>query len=135
MSPAEIIDIAKEYLKQQPDVSAAYIFGSVAKGSMRARSDVDVAVFFSTKVGDKLARFDRRLELEMALQDRIHRPVQIVDFEAASPVLKHEIMKSGVLVVDNDPTYRVAQEVSALRKYLDFKPTYDSCVSAALRRL
>lgn len=135
MLPLGIIDVVAEYLGEQPDVAAAYVFGSAAKGTMRADSDVDVGVLFGRGAGNKVTRFERRLELEMALQDRVHRPVQIIDFRAASLIMQYEIMKSGKRVVDRDPAYRVHRETRALGEYLDFKPTYDFCINAALGRL
>ncbi|WP_445324129.1 nucleotidyltransferase domain-containing protein [Pseudomonas sp. CBC3] len=32
-------------LRQHPDIKLAYVFGSVAKGTVRSKSDVDVAVY------------------------------------------------------------------------------------------
>jgi len=59
---AELADSATaltEYLAAQPDVIAAYLFGSQATGRARAGSDVDVAVLLDEE--DSVARFERRL--------------------------------------------------------------------------
>ncbi len=135
MNPEEIISAITEYLAIQPDVAAAYVFGSVAKGHMSMRSDVDVAVFFAAETGDKSARFNRRLELEMALEELVHKTVQVVDFETAPLMLRHQIRKYGKLIVDNDPKRRVAQETAAIGQYLDMRPVYEFCTAARLGRL
>jgi len=97
MTPEEITKIVREHLEIQPDTAAAYLFGSVVQGRMTERSDVDVAVIFTAGVGDKLARFDRRLELEVSLGELAHKTVQVVDFEAASISLRYQIRKQGQL--------------------------------------
>jgi predicted nucleotidyltransferase len=135
MFQEEIVSIVAEYLIRQPGVTAAYVFGSVARDNMHACSDVDIAVLFSPGTGEKPALFDRRLQMEMDLGDLIGRPVQVVDYDAASLALRHQIRKYGRLIVDKDPKYRMAKEVSTLRQYLDMLPTYNYCIGAALRRL
>lgn len=135
MTPEEIIVTIKEYLATQPEVAAAYIFGSVARGRMWAQSDVDVAVIFAPEAGDKPARFDRRLELEMALADLVHKKVQVVDFETAPVPLRYQIRKYGRVVVDKDPPRRVRLEAAAIGEYLDFQPIRQFCTSAKLGRL
>lgn len=135
MSREEIISIVADHLAGQPDVAAAYIFGSAARDEMNACSDVDVAVIFTAGAGEKPARFERRLQMEMDLGDLMGRAVQIVDYDAASPALRHQIRKCGRLVVDRDPGRRMAKEVSSLSQYLDMLPVYNFCMDAALRRL
>lgn len=135
MLPAQIMETVTDYLKRQPEIAAAYVIGSVARDTMQSHSDVDISVLFSPHAGDLAARFERRLELEMALQDRLRRRVQVVDFDAASIVFRYQIMKTGKRIIDGDPAYRVKREAAALGEYLDFKPTYDYCLNAALRRI
>jgi len=135
VTPEQIISTTREYLAQQPDVAAAYVFGSVARGRMWAQSDVDVAVIFTPEAGDKLARFDRRLELEMALGDLVHKTVQLVDFETAPVLLRYQIRKYGKVIVDKDPPRRVVLEAAAIGEYLDFQPVRQFCTAAKLKRL
>jgi len=135
MTPEEIIGTIREYLETLPDVAAAFLFGSVVQGRMTARSDVDLAVIFTAGAGDKLARFDRRLELEIALGELVHKTVQVVDFEAASISLRYQIRKHGQLIVDSDPRRRVMLEAAAIGQYLEMSPVYEFCASARLGRL
>ncbi|WP_169719341.1 type VII toxin-antitoxin system MntA family adenylyltransferase antitoxin [Desulfovirgula thermocuniculi] len=113
--------IAAKYLEEQPDVLAAYLFGSLARGRGRAGSDVDIAVLFAPSLSEKTARFERRLEMELALEERLGLPAQVVDLEAASPELQHQVRLHGRLLVDKDRNRRVAFEVRARRNYLDME--------------
>ncbi|MBS3982531.1 MAG: nucleotidyltransferase domain-containing protein [Dethiobacter sp.] len=135
MTPDEITRVVREYLEKQPDTAAAYLFGSVVQGRMTERSDVDLAVIFTAGAGDKPARFDRRLELEIALGELVHKTVQVVDFEAASISLRYQIRKHGQLIVDRDPKRRVMLEAAAIGQYLEMSPMYEFCASARLGRL
>ncbi|MBE3585692.1 MAG: nucleotidyltransferase domain-containing protein [Thermoanaerobacter sp.] len=62
-----IISTITSYMEQQADVLAAYLFGSMARGRGKQDSDVDIAVLFTPSMEDKFARFNRRLEMEIAL--------------------------------------------------------------------
>ncbi|MDI6908126.1 MAG: nucleotidyltransferase domain-containing protein [Thermoanaerobacterales bacterium] len=135
LSEDEIMRLVGEYLARQDDVTAAYVYGSVASGRMRAGSDVDVAVLFSADQRDGAARLERCLELEIALQDLVRRPVQVVDITSASLFLQHQVRKTGQRVVDKDPSRRAAQEAASRERYLDMLPLYNHRINLTLRRL
>ncbi|MEW6771741.1 MAG: nucleotidyltransferase domain-containing protein [Bacillota bacterium] len=135
MEAEKIITTVKEYLSAQPDVAAAYVFGSAARGGLRAASDADIAVLFSPGVTAKTARFERRLEIAIALEELLKRPVEVTDLEAAPPFLQHQIRKYGKLVVDKDPQRRKACEVASRRLYLDMLPYLRYRRERALERL
>ena len=63
-----------DYLARQPDVAAAYLFGSYARGQATSYSDIDIAVLFRLLEENSFARFERRLDLEIALQETVGRP-------------------------------------------------------------
>lgn len=112
------MDVLREYLSAQPDIIAAYLFGSRARGEARAGSDTDVAVIFRAGM-DPVDRFERRLELAASLRAVTGGPVDVVDVEAAGAVLVHQVLKYGRLLLDRDPARRVRVEVAARRQYMD----------------
>lgn len=118
--PPPILAIAR-YLEQCEDVAAAYLFGSQAKGTGREKSDIDVAVLFYNQK-DKLSRFDRRVEMIIDLERAVGRKVDIVDMEEAPLMLRHQILKNGILLVNKKPTYRVSFEVKSRRAFFDLRP-------------
>ncbi|WP_334111263.1 type VII toxin-antitoxin system MntA family adenylyltransferase antitoxin [Thermodesulfitimonas autotrophica] len=135
MEAKKILATIKEYLLMQPDIAAAYVFGSAAQNRLRPASDVDIAVLFSSGTAAKTARFERRLELAAALEELLKRPVEVVDLEAAPPFLQHQIRKYGKLIVDKDPQRRKACEVASRRLYLDMLPYLRYRRERALERL
>ncbi|MDA8225008.1 MAG: nucleotidyltransferase domain-containing protein [Betaproteobacteria bacterium] len=77
-----------------PDVELAFVYGSVAKGTAQAHSDLDVAVQ-ATQVMD--AR--RMLALMDDLAAATERPVDLVDLRRVGEPLLGEILRHGAGVV------------------------------------
>src|SRR5262245_5453800 len=96
------------------DVRCAYVFGSVARGRARPRSDVDVAVLFE---GASTARALDHLTED--LEDAAGRAVDLVDLATASPLLAHQIVKTGSCLVCRDRAERSAFETRTILRYLD----------------
>lgn len=69
------------------------IFGSVAQGTSKKRSDIDVLVEFSQPIG--LFKF---IELEDNLSKILRRRVDLVSKEALKPILKEAILKEVTYV-------------------------------------
>ena len=113
-----------EYLASQPDVVAAYIFGSVAQGRARPQSDVDIAVLLSADL-DEETRFDRRLRLGWEVERLIGHQTDLVVLNDAPPLLQHQVLKHGRLIFERDRAARVEFEVRAGQIYADLKPMYD----------
>lgn len=69
------------------------IFGSIAQGTAKKGSDIDVIVEFSQPIG-----FFKFIELEENLSKLFKRPVDLVSKEALKPILKDAILKEVVYV-------------------------------------
>jgi predicted nucleotidyltransferase len=135
LPPEEIINAVSHYLARQPDIAAAYIFGSLARGRFRAGSDIDIAILYNRDDVDKLARFERRLDLEIALEEIIHRPVQVIDLEQAGLQLQYQVRKYGKVIVEKDKKLRVNFEVNTRRLYFDMQQFYRLRNASVLERL
>jgi len=115
--------LAKNLKKQK--VVFAYLFGSQAKGTAGRLSDTDVAVYFDDRIPrDK--HFDARLEVLGALMDVLKTDdIDVAVLNDAPPLLAHRILKEGVLIFSDNDKVRLAYEVRAVLKYLDWKPYLD----------
>ncbi len=95
-----IIDEAvRRTLERFPEVAAAYLFGSHAGERHRPSSDVDVAIIFAEAVAA-----ERRFEVRCILSEQIARAVgvataDVVDLEAAPPLLAHDYLTVGHHIV------------------------------------
>ena len=116
------VDVAAltEYFAAQPDVIAAYLFGSRATGQARAESDVDVAVLLSEE--DNVTRFERRLQLMAEVSEICGREADVVVLNDAPPILQNQVLKHGRLLCERDRRARVEFEVQAGQVYADLKP-------------
>jgi len=135
MNPELNLSDLINYLATQPDVAAGYLFGSYARGRATGRSDVDIAVLFHRPEKDGFARFERRLELEIALEEIVKRPVQVIDLETAPLLLQRQVRKHGRLILEKDRRRRVNFEVCSRRAYFDLQRVYRLRNAAILKAL
>jgi len=107
-------------LGQQPSVLFAYLFGSKAKGNANKRSDWDIAVYFEgpKKKGEDWPAFN----LEAVLSRAVKGEVQVMSLnDNLPPLLGFEIVKDGIILIDQDPDFRLDFENRMLRRYHDWQ--------------
>ncbi len=75
-------------------VIKAGIFGSVARGEAKKKSDIDVLVKF--RKGKSLLDLVR---LERELSEKLGRKVDVVTYNSISPYLKEQILKEEVRIL------------------------------------
>jgi predicted nucleotidyltransferase len=101
-------------LSGRPGVRLAYLFGSATAGHLRAGSDVDVAIRFAARPS-----LDELAELGTDLERIAGRRVDLIDVDAAPPLLQREIVLEGRLLWAVSDDERVAFETRALARYMD----------------
>lgn len=121
LKPHEIEDRLRRALETAPaNVVAAYLFGSVARGTPRASSDVDVAILFAH---DPPATLDSPVfEIAGDLEQGIGIPTQVVALNAAPPDLVHRVLRDGKILLDRDRSARIRFEVRARNEFFDMQP-------------
>lgn len=89
------VDAIKDYFATQP-VDKAWLFGSYARGEETADSDVDIMIRFlpENKIGMKFIRIINELE------DRLERPVDLVEEKTLLPWLKPFVEKDKILIYE-----------------------------------
>ncbi|MFQ5680208.1 MAG: nucleotidyltransferase domain-containing protein [Gemmatimonadota bacterium] len=118
-----LIEAIEEALSVQPEIAAAYLYGSAARGRTTALSDVDVAVLFRATthgpedrravLGELLGRIGRRFPGE---------EFDVRDAEALPLAVVGRVLTEGIRVLDADPSRRVAFEVRTRMRFFDFLP-------------
>jgi predicted nucleotidyltransferase len=112
-------------LANHPSVAAAYLFGSVARGTAGPSSDVDVAVLYKETPRSELGSPPMRLEA--ALEKVLHRPVQAVCLNTAPPDLGIRVLRHGTLLLERDRSARIRFEVKLRNEYWDLEPILRRC--------
>jgi predicted nucleotidyltransferase len=105
-------DLGGAVAETLPDVMAVYLFGSFAADAANASSDIDLAVLASAPiVVEQLAR-SREL-----LSERLRRDVDLLDLGRASTVMRAQVVSTGRLLLDADPSFREQFEATAYSAY------------------
>jgi predicted nucleotidyltransferase len=107
-----------------PEVVAVYLYGSRARGTARAGSDVDLALLLRRRPPSTLHGVERGAEA--TLERELRLPVQAVVLNGAPPDLAHRVLRDGILLLDRDRAARLRFEVQSRNEYFDLE---------ALRRL
>jgi predicted nucleotidyltransferase len=108
------------FAREHHGVVAAYLYGSVARGTSRSGSDVDIAVLYAGDPPVSLAGLPLGLEAE--LERLLGVPVQVVVLNRAPVDLIHRVLRDGALLVDRDPSARIRFEVKARNEFFDLQP-------------
>ncbi len=108
-----VIGELRRALRTEPNVESAVLFGSTARGEDTAASDIDVLVWF------RAPSVRARRQLRERLQQRLDRPVQVIEFSGAgrdSPLLK-AVLRDGRVLVDRTGNWpKLRSESEAVRR-------------------
>jgi uncharacterized protein len=118
----QVVPVVRAALQHEPTIAAAWLFGSVARGTAHDHSDVDLAVL---RTGPGPRTFDDpAFELGERIGRVLGREVQVVELDTASDDLIHRVLRDGVLLVERDRSRRVAFEVATRSRYFDMVPIW-----------
>lgn len=130
MDAAHIYGRLREYFEAHSrGVICVYLFGSVARGTARPSSDVDVGVLLECDPPPTLA--GSAVALAGELEGVLGRRVDVVFLNCAPVDLVHRVLRDGVLIFDPRPSERIRFEVRARNTYFDLKPILDRYRRAA----
>jgi predicted nucleotidyltransferase len=105
---------------EREGIAAAYLFGSVARGTAGPKSDVDVGILYSEEPPHTLEGLG--LEIEGELEKLFRVPVQVVVLNHASVDLLIRVLRDGKLLVDRDRSTRIRFEVKTRFEFWDLEP-------------
>ena len=116
-------------LADEPGVAFALVFGSSARGTGHAGSDVDIALGFGhggppppAEIGAIVAR----------LEEAAGKSVDVVVLEDAPPGLAYRVFRDGVSVLARDRAALVERKARAILEYLDYRPVEQALTRAVL---
>lgn len=131
------VDVAglAKFFAQQPDVVVAYLFGSVAKGTARAQSDVDVAVLLDERLEpSRMAK--RYLEILGRIPSTLAtHEIDVRSLNEATPVFLAQVVGLGKLIYARSKKEQIEFEVRAMTAYLDTKPLREFFKRALFREI
>ena len=124
-------------LRAGPTIRLAWLFGSRARGAARRDSDVDVAVLVGdARTAGRGAAKDTMFRVIGALGRFVRSDlVDLVLLDRAPPLLRHRVIRDGVLLYACSDAERARFVRRTLREYLDLEPRLREQNRLRLRRL
>ena len=132
---ARLREVIPSVLTRYP-VDAAYVYGSVARGTVMPFSDLDIALLLSPPLPPPY----ERLKLELTLQGDIEDacgfyPVDVRAINQAPLMVQGQIIQQGVLLYERDRARRILFEVATRKRYFDFAPVARRLQEVFLKRV
>lgn len=115
LSKEEIIERLTQLFSQRDEIVLGYLFGSIAEGKTHKFSDVDVAVYYKTS--PSLKRYLQLINDVCGILET--DDVDVVNMNSASPLIVHDILSFGELLVCRNDDFYVNLRIKTLRQYDD----------------
>lgn len=105
-------------LARQPGLRQAILFGSVAAGTARPGSDLDIALDFGARIGA-----EQKLGLIVSLAELSGRPVDVVDLRAVGEPLLGQILSAGRRILGSDADFGdlIARHLTEVEDFLPLR--------------
>ncbi|MFQ5639641.1 MAG: nucleotidyltransferase domain-containing protein [bacterium] len=120
----EIKKTLRAFFRKQDEVLVAYLFGSVAEDKQNKLSDLDVAILVDSNKLKRLEKqqFGYQVSVMTDLMSLLKtNDIDLVILNYATPLLSHEVIKSGEIVFCRDEDDRAEFEIRTQHRYLDTK--------------
>jgi len=109
--------ISSYLMDKHGEIVAVYLFGSF--NAAEPFSDIDLAVLVDSPLDDPLF-FEINLEIE--LEKIVKYPVDVRILNKAPLSFCGEVIRSGTVIVDQNPNLRADFQGKILKQYFDFTP-------------
>ena len=127
-SNLKLLKSLKTFFKGRHKILLAFLFGSFASNCSRPSSDVDIGILFET-VPDIYVINGLTEELSSILP----READLVVLNHASPVLKMQILKNGILIYSSNKKYFHQFFADTVNQYDDLKRIRKNCEENILK--
>lgn len=118
--PETLSEVSRS-LQARPEVMAAYLFGSHARGTANAMSDIDIGVLVEESLQPEHPYgYDALLLSE--LMEVAGDKIDLVVLNTAPTVLKFRVVRDGRLLFEKDKRLTTTFAARTLAEYFDFEP-------------
>ena len=124
MLPGISIEKFEAIFKDYPYIASAYLFGSQVSGKVTLDSDVDIAILLKNDAprGKELLHEEDYLAYRLARMLG-SKEVDLIDLNRKGTVFQHNVLRTGFLIYDADPAFRIRFETEVIIRFCDFEPT------------
>jgi hypothetical protein len=117
MTSMSALDRITRLLDETPMVRLAVVFGSAARRTENPGSDIDLGVSWVNGSGQSAS------DLVVALERAAGRRVDLVTLDDAPPLLRFEIARDGIVLVEREPHAWADFRARAMIDWWDWAPT------------
>jgi predicted nucleotidyltransferase len=125
----DLLDRLRERAASLPELKLAVLFGSTARGQARKGSDVDLGLLVAPDTRET------RLKVLIELERAAGREVDPVFLNEAPPLLRFEISRDGVVLLEREEGLWIGFRARAMADWWDWAPYAKRIEEAAIRRL
>lgn len=116
MAAMSAVDTLTRVLQTMPSVRLAVLFGSAARRTAGPANDLDVGILLDRGAEHSSA-------LAVALERAVGGPVDVIWLDAAPPLLRFEIARDGLVLVERDSHAWADFRAHAMIDWWDWAPT------------
>ena len=110
----EKLESAKQYLISNFECEAILLFGSYARNSQNAESDVDLAIKVKKEIQPK-----ELFEIKRKLEDIFEKDVDLIDLNNTQDGIRYEILMNGITIYVKDDLKFELYKLDMYREYLE----------------
>lgn len=115
----QIQNILPELVGRFPMIDVLYLFGSRASNKAKEESDLDLALFIDQTNYTPDPLLD--LKIGMYFEEQTGTKTDIIIMNNVSPVVQHEVLKTGQRLYEKDSKKRAYYELIAFKSHEDAK--------------
>ena len=124
----EFVSILEPFLARRKSIEVVFLFGSSVSRRMHRASDVDIGILFGS-----VPNLSQLNALTAELSSLLKKEVDLVVLNHASPILRMQVLKKGVLVFARNLRTYHQFFVDTVNQYDDLKRIRKTCEDSILR--
>ena len=110
----EKLEIIKQYLIDNFECEAILLFGSYARNTQNAESNIDLAIKLKKEIQPK-----ELFEIKRKLEDILEKDVDLIDLENTQDGIRYEILINGITIYVKDELKFELYKLDMYREYLE----------------
>lgn len=108
-----------ELIRRFPMIEVLYLFGSRASNKAQNKSDLDLALFIDEINYTQDPLLD--LKIGVFFEEQIDIKTDIIIMNNVSPIMQHEVLRTGKRLYEKDGTKRAKYELITFKSHEDAK--------------
>ncbi len=114
----------KDIFKDYPYIAFAYLFGSQALGKTGPMSDADIAILLKENAPKGRELIHEEDYLSYRIEDALQvKEVDLIELNNQGLIFVHNVLRTGKLIYDAGPDFRIRFVAKVISDYCDFEPT------------